>query len=198
MIKLSISCNNFIIGFHEPDSYLRDMIRLFYLIAVWLLCIAGEVSAQYVKVEVGIDGFTCSMCGMSVEKSIRRLSFVEDVQMDLNNNTAVITFRKDREISIQKIADEVYRSGFSVRSIEADYNFPATTVHDYFIVAAGNEEFHFLGTGETSINGVTTIVFLNKKLISKKEYTHWEEWIKNDVKKNGKKDNVCYVTLVRG
>lgn len=174
------------------------MIRLVYLMSVCLLCTIGPVTAQYVKVEVGIDGFTCSMCGMSVEKSIRRLSFVADVQMDLNGSTATITFRKDRAISVQKIADEVYRSGFSVRSIRADYIFPDTIVRDFSTFPAGDEEFHFLGIGETSIGGVVTIVFLNKKLISKKEYSHWDEWIKNDVKKNGKKDTICYVTLVRG
>ncbi|HVD98245.1 MAG TPA: heavy metal-associated domain-containing protein [Cytophagaceae bacterium] len=173
------------------------MIRFLYILCLSLLIVL-PAEAQYQRVIVGVDGFTCSMCGMSVENALRRLPFVEDVQMDLNSNTATIYFRKNTEISIRKIADEVYGSGFSVRSIEADYAFQDLTVHDFSSYQVGKDEFHFLKVGEHTINGVATIIFLNKRLISRKEYSHWEEWIKQDVKKNGKKENVYYVTLLRG
>jgi copper chaperone CopZ len=169
------------------------------------LCLAGifffsllRTNAQLVKVEVGIDGFTCSMCAMSVENSIRQLPFVEEVKMDLNKNLAQIFFRKNKDISIRKISDKIYDSGFSVRYVHADYNFQDTTIDDYSIYRFGNEECHFLGTGKIILNGTYTIIFLNKRLISKKEYTHWEGWIKEDTRRNGKGENVYYVTLLRG
>jgi copper chaperone CopZ len=173
------------------------MIRFFYVL---LFSLAALTSArgQYQRVEIGIDGFTCSMCGMSVENAIRKLPFVSDVEMDLNKNTAVVFFRSNREISILQVAEQVYASGFSIRSFQANYQFPSLTLQDHFVFQAGKEEFHFLNTGDMNINGLTTIIFLNKKLISRKDYSLWEEWIKKDVKKNGKKDNALYVTLKRG
>ncbi len=173
------------------------MIRYLLLVAIFLVFLFSA-EAQYVKVEIGVDGFTCSMCAKSVENSIRRLPFVEEVQMDLNSSKAVVFFRKNKEVSIEELADQVYNSGFSIRSLQAEYNFPELLLQDNSIVGAGKEELHFLKVGESRINGVATIIFLNKRLISRKEYTHWEEWIRKDVKKNGKKDNVFYVTLWRG
>jgi copper chaperone CopZ len=170
-----------------------------------LLCLVGifsfvflKTNAQIIRVEVGIDGFTCSMCALSVENSIRQLPFVERVEMNLNNSLAYIFFRKKKEISIRKISDKIYDSGFSVRYIHAEYNFQNVTIEDYSIFKSGKDEYHFLGTGKTNLNGTYTIIFLNKRLISKKEYTHWEGWIKDDTRKNGKGENVYYVTLLRG
>lgn len=173
------------------------MVRFFCALLI-VFSIFPTADAQYQRLEVGVDGFTCSMCGMSVENAIRKLSFVADVQMDLNKSTAVILFRPNKEVSVLQIADQVYASGFSVRFMQAEYEFPALSVQDHFVFSAGREEFHFLNTGETSIKGLSTVIFLNKKLISRKDYTFWEEWIKKDVKKNGKKDNVLYVTIKRG
>jgi cation transport ATPase len=170
------------------------MIRLFCVFFFGWLTIS-RVFGQYQKVEVGIDGFTCSMCGMSVENSIRMLPFVSQVDMNLNENRAVIYFRPDREVSILKLAEQVYASGFSVRYIEADYRFSDSGLENFQIVKSGQEEIHLLGIGERRGLGLATIVFLNKKLTSKKNYTRWEEWIKKDIKKNGKKDNVLYATL---
>jgi copper chaperone CopZ len=168
---------------------------LFFLVILNLCCYSAK--AQFLKAEVGIDGFTCSMCALGVENSIRQLAFVEDVKMDLNKGTALIFFRENKKISIRRISDKIYDSGFSVRYMQADYSFPDTTMNDYGIYKTGEEELHFLGIGKTSIKGPVTIIFLNKRLISKKEYTRWEGWIKEDTRKNGKGENTYYVTLLR-
>ncbi len=167
-----------------------------YVVLLWL--VIDPARAQYLKVEMGLDGFTCSLCGNSVENSLRRLPFVEKIQMDLNNNTVIVFFRKQKEVSIQQLSDKVYDAGFSVRYMLAEYDFPELKLENHFSYSAGKESFHFLGVDETSVKGVTTIIFLNKRLISRKEYTHWEEWIRKDMKKNGKRENVYYVTLHRG
>jgi copper chaperone CopZ len=173
------------------------MRRFLFFVGVFIFSFI-RANAQLVSVEVAIDGFTCSMCAMSVENSIRQLPFVEEVKMDLNKSLAQIFFRKDKDISIRRISDKVYDSGFSVRYIHADYHFQDTILDDYSIYKSGKEEYHFLGTGKITLNGTYTIIFLNKRLISKKEYTHWEGWIKEDTRRNGKGENVYYVTLLRG
>jgi copper chaperone CopZ len=176
---------------------IENRFTTFFLCIFFTFYLSG-VNAQFISAEVGVDGFTCSQCALGVENSIRQLPFVQDVKMDLNNGVALIFFRKNKAISIAKIAKKIYDSGFSVRYIHADYNFNSLSVDDYSIYKGEKDEFHFIDVGKSSFNGPVKIAFLNKKLISKKEYTHWERWIKEDSKRNGKKDNVYYVTLLRG
>ncbi len=173
------------------------MSRFFYVV-VLLFFTQFKANAQFVSVEVGIDGFTCSMCAMSVEKAILQLSFVSEVKMNLNEGTAVIFLRENKKVSIHEIANKVYNSGFSVRYIYANYNFPEISLKDFAIFSIGEDEFHFIKVEETIIKGLATVIFLNKRLLSKKEYASWAEWIKKDIQKNGKKENVYYVTLLRG
>jgi copper chaperone CopZ len=182
----------------QTKRYFSTFISFAFLLCIFFTFSFSISYAQFIKAEVGVDGFTCSQCALSVERSIRQLPFVEDVKMDLNNGTALISFRKNREISIDKIAKKIYDSGFSVRYIHADYNFTNLSVDDYAVYKGEKDEFHFIDVGKNSFNGPVSIVFLNKRLISKKDYTHWEGWIKEDSKRNGKKDNVYYVTLLRG
>ncbi|HWZ23542.1 MAG TPA: heavy metal-associated domain-containing protein [Cytophagaceae bacterium] len=169
-----------------------------FFLCIFFIFLLSVSNAQFISAEVGVDGFTCSQCALSVDNSIRQLPFVQDVKMDLNNGVALISFRKNKEISIDKIAKKIYDAGFSVRYIHADYNFNNLSVDDYSIYKEEKDEFHFVGVGKNSFNGPVSIIFLNKRLISKKDYTHWERWIKEDSKRNGKKDNVYYVTLLRG
>jgi copper chaperone CopZ len=172
------------------------MVRLFYCIILVCFIYSGA-KAQLNSVEVAVDGFTCSLCAKSVENSLRQLPFVSNVKMDLNKNIASIFFIKDRLVDIHKIAKKVYDSGYTVRYIHANCSFSDVKCSDYSIYKIGSDEYHFLDMGMNIINGTFTIVFLNKKLISKKEYPHWEVWIKEDVKRNGKNDNAYYVTLLR-
>jgi hypothetical protein len=180
------------------DLYIERMYRM--LLVGLLCCLASfQTRAQFVKAIVAVDGFTCSMCALSVDQSIRRLDFVLHLEMDLNNNIAIIYFRQGREVSFRKLADKVYDSGFSVRYIQAELNIVKTELKDYLVYPFGESEYHFLDVGSSlDVEGNIEVLFLNKKLISKKEYTRWEKWIKEDIRKNGKNDKVYYVTLVHG
>ncbi len=157
----------------------------------------SNLQAQFVSAEVAIDGFTCSMCALGVEKSILQLDFVAEMKMDLNTSTAKISFRKNKPVSIHKIADKILDAGFSVRYINAEFNFPKISIDNYSIFNDGDNEFHFMDVNPDTITGPITLVLLNQKLSSKKTYTRWQRWIKEDSKRNGKKEKVYCVTLLR-
>jgi len=137
------------------------------------------------------------MCAKSVENSIRKLDFVENVSMNLNDNSALVTFRKNKPISIFKLADKVYDSGFSIHSITAEYLFNNVSIDDYSIINENMGQFCFIETGILKLDGIHTIIFLNKSLISRKEFNHWEQWTKEASKKIEKNTPVYYVTLFR-
>lgn len=90
---------------------------LFFYFFLFFTC--NLFAARFTSAVIGIDGLTCSACSFSTEQSIRKLDFVENVNMELNENMATITFKKDKEISIDAIVRRVYAAGFSVRSVKA-------------------------------------------------------------------------------
>ncbi len=157
----------------------------------FLTLISGQ--AQISKAYIGIDGFTCSLCALSVEKSIQQLPFVKKINMNIHDNTAEIMFREDANVSIQKLAKKVEDAGFSVRKIEALVNFDTVEVEDNKLLTIDGEIYIFVQVVKQTLIGNYSILFLNKKLISKKEYTRWERWIKSTSQKKSKK--VYFVTL---
>ena len=76
--------------------------------------------AQFTSAKIGINGLTCSACTRSVETGLRKLSFVENVEMSLENKSGIITFKKGQKVEIEKIASAVTDAGFSVRFLTAE------------------------------------------------------------------------------
>jgi copper chaperone CopZ len=61
-------------------------------------------------IRVKIDGMTCNHCKMTVEKHLKSLKGIENVQVDLTTGTAEIT---GGSIDIQSVADTVNDLGYT-------------------------------------------------------------------------------------
>jgi copper chaperone CopZ len=94
-----------------------------------LLCFifSLNVSAQFKSATVGIDGLTCSMCSLGVQKSIEKLKFIQEVKVDLNANTAYIEFKDAVMVDMKEVIKSIYDAGFSVRNLTARYSFNEST-----------------------------------------------------------------------
>jgi copper chaperone CopZ len=90
-----------------------------FVVSCILLSLVGRT--QFISAEIGIDGLTCSACTRSAEMSIRKLPFVADVKMNIENTNGIITFKADTTIDMRKIAQAVVDAGFSVRYLTAIY-----------------------------------------------------------------------------
>src|SRR5690554_5245522 len=91
----------------------KNILSSFFVVLAILL--SNQVFAQVQEVEVGINGLTCSMCSYSVENSIKKLSYVNIVKMDLNKNIAQVFSDRGKSIDFKEVAERVKKSGFSVR-----------------------------------------------------------------------------------
>jgi len=94
--------------------------KIVFSLLFCLFSLAGQ--AQFLKASVGINGLTCSQCSRSVEIQLRKLSFVRDVKMDLEQTEGTIFFRDHRKVDMQAIAKAVRDAGFSLRFLKADVN----------------------------------------------------------------------------
>lgn len=85
-----------------------------------LLAMANCCQAQVLSAKVGINGLTCSQCSRSVEMQLRKLSFVKNVNMDLETTEGTLQFNEGSDVDFLKIAKAVKDAGFSVRFLDTE------------------------------------------------------------------------------
>ena len=56
--------------------------------------------SQFLSAEIGVDGLTCSQCQRSVEMGLRKLDFIDDVQVNLDHTDGKIIFKSDKKINL--------------------------------------------------------------------------------------------------
>lgn len=137
------------------------------------------VHAQIKKVEIGVNGLTCSQCTRNVEMSIRKLPFVKDVVMSLEQTEGTVTFYANKKIEIEKIAQAVIKAGFSLRFLKADINIDELKISDENFFDMQNDRYQFIRTDKTMMNGTKTIQFLGSKYLSKPELKRWNSLLKS-------------------
>ena len=72
--------------------------------------------AQITKVTIQASGLTCSMCSNSINKAIKSLSFVENVNANIKNSSFDISFKPNEVVDFDKLKKKVEDAGFLVAS----------------------------------------------------------------------------------
>src|ERR1700680_2780101 len=70
--------------------------------------------AQLEKAEFQASGLTCSMCSNAINKALKTVPFIENVQTDLNKNIFSIHFKKNTAVDLDVIRKKVEDAGFSI------------------------------------------------------------------------------------
>jgi copper chaperone CopZ len=169
-------------------------IRLLSVVSAFMMLLSPiTLLAQFKWVEVGVDGLTCSQCSRSVEMSIRKLDFVQDVEMNLEHTRGKITFKPLAKVSVEKISQAVVNAGFSVRYLQAGFNFENLAINKNYCFPFEGKQYQFIQTEKKILNGEVLIKFVGKKYQSVKEYKHWKSDLIPACDKL--KGEILYVTL---
>ncbi len=139
-----------------------------------------KAPAQFNSAELGVNGLTCSQCSRSVEMSLLKLDFVQEVKMNLENTAGKIVFRKNALIKLNKIAKAVTDAGFSVGSLKVSY-----TLSDDL---SGASPVSFKGVSGLSCfvkpltglqKGEILLEVVNKEFMTREEFKVWKNLIKS-------------------
>lgn len=141
------------------------------LVILQCLFVPKAITAQYTSARIGVNGLTCSACTRSVEMSIRKLPFIENVEMNLENTDGILKFKKGQEVDIFKIAQAVVDAGFSVRFLNADYTFSNTNITDRKYNENG---YSFYFVRKTPLKKDNTLRFIGPAFQTKKEFTKYK------------------------
>jgi copper chaperone CopZ len=171
--------------------------KTFFISLVLLFGISLQANAQLISADVGVNGLTCSMCARGTEETLKRLDFIDSIDVDLNTLVAHITFKKNMNAPIEDIVKAVEDAGFSVRNINAVFDFKNQKIGKDEHIDYGNEVLHFVGVEERTLNGPVTLRFIDKQFVTKKEFKEWSKKTSMTCYKNNKKDDCCPVNMTQ-
>ena len=177
MILLIYYCN--ILFTFDENIYQMKPFRILILTLSFII-VALHSFAQFNWAQIGVDGLTCSACTRSVEMSIRKLTFVDSVTMNLEHTTGKITFKKGAKVEIDKIAKAVTDAGFSLRSLYAGINISELKVTENACWQFENNTYHFIKIPDSKdFKGIVSVQFIGEKFMPKKEYKNWKQYCKD-------------------
>lgn len=167
--------------------------RSFIAIAFVFLFCTLQTKAQFKSAMVGVNGLTCSACSRTVEMAIRKLPFVKDVQMNLDNTEGKIIFTDNADVNIDKIAKAVTDAGFSVRYLNAVFIFNNVNVSSGYCFNNGNYTLQFINTASKILNGESQLKFIGSEFLPKEELKKYKTLLTNSCLES--KGRVYFVTL---
>ncbi|MEJ7556964.1 MAG: cation transporter [Pedobacter sp.] len=173
-----------------------------YLFGAFLLLCAGTLSAQQISsAELQVNGLTCSMCSQATEKSLKTLGFVEGITPDLNTNTFLIKFKKDKPVNVDLIKQKVQDAGFSVGNLVTTFNFNNVKVDANGQAKVGSNIIKVLNAKSQVLNGNVKATIVDKNFIPGSAFKKRAAQLKLDSYVsgfglvNGVKTRIIHVTI---
>ena len=137
-----------------------------------ILAIAISMSSrsQVTKVSLRASGLTCSMCSNSINKALKTIDYVLDVDADIKDYTFQVTFKPNARVDFDLIRKKVENAGFTVSGFVATIKFDNVPVLNSRSVMIEDKIFLIENIKASSINGIKDVRILDKGFVSIKEY----------------------------
>ena len=133
--------------------------------------LTGFISnAQIKSADIQASGLTCSMCSNSIYKSLKKVSFIETVDSDVEKSTFKIKFKENENVDFDAIHKAVEKTGFSISGLQFIMNVNDLEVKEGTYVELEGKKFYFVNAKEGKVNGEMSFRLLDKKFIAPKEY----------------------------
>jgi copper chaperone CopZ len=100
--------------------------------------------AQVSKVSLQASGLTCSMCSNAINKALKTLDFVDNVEGDIKNYAFEISFKANSNVDFNQIKTKVEKAGFSVSSFVATIHFNNLQLKNNQALTIGDKTFVFV------------------------------------------------------
>lgn len=108
-----------------------------YVVLLVLLTLFSATSnAQILKAEIQATGLTCSMCSNAINKQLKSLAEVENVEIDLNTNTFTVTLKENNTLKPSIFKENVEKAGFFIGSLILTLK-PETIAQKPYIIVNG-------------------------------------------------------------
>lgn len=165
------------------------MKKLILIACSFLFVLATQ--AQITKAELTATGLTCAMCSNAINSSLKELSYVDKVVVDIKKSEYRITFKEGAAVSIDGLKQAVEDAGFSVGKLNLVASFDNVTVaNDAHVNYQGNA-LHFLATKNQTLNGEKTFTVVDKGFVTDKQFKKYAAATKMSCVQTGKAAGCC-------
>lgn len=142
--------------------------NLYILLASIVFLLSTKSNAQISKAEIRATGLTCSMCSNAINKQLKSLAEVVNVETDLNTNTFTVALTEGNTLSPKVFKDKVEKAGFFVGSLIVTTKSETIKQTGYVVV-----------NNASSINPEVQIQILDKGYVTEKEFKKLSKSFKN-------------------
>ncbi len=104
------------------------------MIASIVLMFSIKSNAQIVKAEIRATGLTCSMCSNAINKQLKSMPEVINVETDLNTNTFTVTLKEGNGLSPKVFKEKVEKAGFFIGSLVVTAKSETIAKNTYILV----------------------------------------------------------------
>lgn len=155
------------------------------LLAVLVTLFPVTTQAQIAKAEIQATGLTCSMCSNAINKQLKSLADVEDVNIDLNTNTFTVTLKNNNTLKPSIFKENVEKAGFFIGSLILTVN-PETIA----------EKPYFLVDGKANSDKTIQVQVLDKGYVTDKTFKKLSKFYKNSATYNQNSEADFHVKIV--
>ena len=106
---------------------------------VLLIAVPLTSHAEILEAELQVNGMSCPFCAFGIEKKLRRVEGVQEVDVLLDDGRVVLTFRANNVATIGALEDAVARGGFQLSGIKLKARGTLTTDDSNPILDVGGE-----------------------------------------------------------
>ncbi|MBK9224979.1 MAG: heavy-metal-associated domain-containing protein [Flavobacterium sp.] len=110
------------------------MKKVYLMIASMVLMFSIKSNAQIIKAEIRATGLTCSMCSNAINKQLKSMTEVVNVETDLNTNTFTVTLKEGNDLSPKVFKEKVEKAGFFIGSLVITAKPETLTKTSYILV----------------------------------------------------------------
>lgn len=114
---------------------MKKINKTYILVASIILMFSLKSNAQIVKAEIRATGLTCSMCSNAINKQLKSMPEVANVETDLNTNTFTVTLNEGNNLSPKSFKDKVENAGFFIGSLIITAKPETITQSTYILVS---------------------------------------------------------------
>ena len=87
------------------------------ILAVILFLNSFYGNAQITKAEIRTIGLTCSLCSNAINKQLKTMPEVLNIDIDLNTNTFIVTLKTENSVGPIMFKEKVEKAGFFIGSL---------------------------------------------------------------------------------
>ena len=108
------------------------------LLLIGLLLAPRPAVAQIEEVRIAVDGLTCTLCAAGLERSLRRMDDVSNVEIAVAEESAIVRLKSGRTFDPDTFRTAVKNAGQQVRTFELRVNGTVREQNGRYSVQPGN------------------------------------------------------------